>query len=42
MLAITVAEKLGFYMFDLENLGKGHEVQHSQSLANINAYERHN
>ena len=42
MLAITVAEKLGLQMFDLENLRQGHEVQHSQSIANINVYERHN
>ena len=32
-------------MFDLENLGKGHGVHHSQwshSMAHINIYRRHN
>ena len=30
VLALTVSEIFGFQMFDLENLGQGHGVEHSQ------------
>ena len=39
-LALTVSDISTFEMFDLDNLGQDHRVQHSQgchSLANINA-----
>ena len=41
-LSLTISEILRFEMFDLENVGQGHLVQHSQwnhLVANINFYK---
>ena len=39
VLALTVSEILRFQLFDLQNLGQGHQVQHS--MANVNHYKSH-
>ena len=44
MLVLTVLEILRLEMFDFENLGQSHRVQHSQwshSMTNINVYKSH-
>ena len=42
--ALTVSQILKFKICQLENVGQGHRVQHSQwshSMTNINIYENH-
>ena len=43
-LALTISEIFRLEIFDLENLGQGHAVRHSQwshPMANINIFKHH-